>query len=293
MTQNDPRADVARRPIVLHVTGMDEVTVRANQPYREGDDGVFDRYRGGGAEGDALKPAVIFVMGVPDAGMRRFVGCSAKEMESYVTWARYLAASGFVAITYTNADPVQDTERVLQVVRERAAELGIDRGRLAIWSCSGNAANALGLLANHADLAAAVLAYGYTMDVDGSTAVAEAQAKFRFVSPMAGRSPADLPAHVPMCLVRAGQDALPRLNESLDRFSAHLLAANRPITLINAPDLPHAFDSVTDSSRSRAVIRQMQAFLQSHTQARENEERRTKDEEQNEKRKTTTSNAER
>jgi hypothetical protein len=278
MTQNDPRADVARRPLVLHVAGMDEASVRANQPYREGDDGMFDLYRGGAAPGEALQPAVIVVMGVPDAGMRRFVGCSAKEMESYVTWARYLAASGFVAITYTNADPVQDAERVLQYVRDHAAALGVDRDRLAIWSCSGNVPTALGLLMNHADLAAAVLAYGYTIDVDGSTAVAEAKAQFRFADPVAGRSPADLPPHVPLCLVRAGQDALPRLNESLDRFSAHLLKANRPLTLINAPELPHAFDSASDTGSSRAVIRQMQAFLQSHTRARENGERRTKDE---------------
>ena len=263
MDKTDPRADVARRPLVLHIPGMDEVTVRSNQPYRDGSDGVFDLYAAPGAAPGDLQPAVIFVMGFPDAGMRRFVGCSAKDMASYVTWAQFVAASGLVAITYTNADPAADAVLVLQHVHDRAAELGIDRERLAIWSCSGNVPNALGLLMTRRDLAAAVLAYGYTLDVDGSTAVAEARAMFRFADPAAGRSPGDLP-RVPLCVVRAGQDTTPRLNESLDRFIAHALRDNRPLTVINEPDLPHAFDSASDTDASRAAIRQIAAFLQSH-----------------------------
>ncbi len=93
MAQNDPRADVARRPLVLHVAGMDEVLVRSNQPYRDGDDGAYDLYTAADAPPGEARPAVIVVMGYPDAGMRRFVGCSAKDMESYVGWARALGAS--------------------------------------------------------------------------------------------------------------------------------------------------------------------------------------------------------
>jgi acetyl esterase/lipase len=202
-------------------------------------------------------------MGYPDAGMRRFVGCSAKNMESYVTWARYLASAGLVAITYTNTDPVADADRVLRHVRDHAAALGVDPGRIAVWSCSGNVPTALRLLMNGADLACAVLLYGYTMDLDGSTAVAEARAQFHFADPMVGRSFDDLP-RLPLCMVRAGQDAMPRLNESLDRFIAQVLKANRPFTLINADDQPHAFDSQSDTDAARAAIEQILAFLASH-----------------------------
>ena len=264
MAPNDPRVDVARRPLVLHIPGMDEVIVQAEWPYRDGADGVFDLYSPAGPPGGERRPAVVFVMGFTDAGMRRFVGCSAKDMESYVTWARALAASGLIAITYTNADPVADAELLQQYVRDHADELGIDRERIAIWSCSANVPNALGLLMTRRDLAAAVLAYGYTLDLDGATAVQEAQARFGFACPTARRSIDDLPPRLPLCIVRAGLDTTSRLNESLDRFIAHVLKANRPVTLINADDQPHAFDSQSDTDASRTAIKQVIAFLRAY-----------------------------
>ena len=264
MSTNDPRADIARRPLVLRLPGMTEVVVERNVPYRDGEDGLFDVYRAPDASAAAVRPAVIFVVGNPDAGARRFVGCALSEMESYVTWARLLAVSGFVAVTYTNADPPKDVRRVIDHVRANAASLGVDPERIGIWSCSGNAPNALGVLMDHRDtVRCALLYYPYMLDIDGSTAVAEAAAMYRFTNTAAGRSFDELPP-LPLCLVRAGHDAMHRLNEALDRFVAQAVKADRPLTLINAAGAPHAFDIMTDADASRAVIRQSVAFLRVH-----------------------------
>jgi hypothetical protein len=52
------------------------------------------------------------------------------------------------------------------------------------------------------------------------------------------------------------------LNETLDRFVAAALTGNLPMTLVNHPSGPHAFDLFHDSDESREIVRQTLAFLQ-------------------------------
>ena len=48
-------------------------------------------------------------------------------------------------------------------------------------------------------------------------------------------------------IARAGEDQMPRLNESIDRFVAEGLKRGLPLTLVNHPHAPHAFDLMDDS----------------------------------------------
>jgi acetyl esterase/lipase len=107
----------------------------------------------------------------------------------------------------------------------------------------------------------AALCYPFLLDLDGATAVADAAKAFGFVNPGAGQSVDDLPKDVPLFIARAGKDQTPRLNETLDRFVAAALAANLPITVVNHPTAPHAFDLYDDSEASREIVRQVLAFL--------------------------------
>lgn len=102
------------------------------------------------------------------------------------------------------------------------------------------------------------------LDLEGSTAVAEAATQFRFLNPCAGKSVDDLASTAPLLVVRAGQDAMPELNESIDQFLTGALVRNLPVTLVNHPSAPHAFDVLEDSESSRRVIRQILAFLRIH-----------------------------
>ena len=181
-------------------------------------------------------------------------------------WAQLAAASGMAAITYTNREPAADIHALLQYVRRNAAHLGVDERRIGIWACSGNVPLALSvLMQDPADfLKCAVLCYGFMLDLDGSTCVADAARQYGFANPCAGKTVDDLPRDIPLFIVRAGQDHFPHLNDSIDRFLVKALTQNMPIKLANHANGPHAFDVLDDSDTSREIIREILAFMRFH-----------------------------
>lgn len=110
----------------------------------------------------------------------------------------------------------------------------------------------------------AVLCYGFMLDLEESTSVAEASKLFGFVNPSTGKSADDLPDNVPLFIARAGQDELPGLNGTIDRFMGDALARDLPVTFVNHPGAPHAFDLMHDSETTREIIRQILAFMRFH-----------------------------
>ncbi len=167
-----------------------------------------------------------------------------------------------IAITYTNREPIADAHTLLRSLHDNAPALGIDETRIALWASSGNVPLALSLLTSAVKCAA--LCYGYTLDLDGFTEVADAARTFKFANPCAGKSIADLPTDVPLFLARAGQDQTAGLNASLDRFLGQAVTRNLPITFVNHPTAPHAFDLFDDSPTTREVVRRVLAFLRFH-----------------------------
>jgi len=71
---------------------------------------------------------------------------------------------------------------------------------------------------------------------------------------------------IPMFVSRAGQDEIPMLNDSIDRFVAAAIAANAPIAVMNHPFGEHGFDNQNDDERSREIIRGAIAFMHTHLQ---------------------------
>jgi acetyl esterase/lipase len=262
MTQQD---HISRKRVVYTIDGMDAVTIRRDVEYGTSDAGplTMDLYYPPGMDRAARLPAVVFVTGFADRGTQMMVGCKFKEMGAYLSWAELVAASGMIGITYANEQPDRDALAVLTYVREHAQELQIDATRIGIWSGSGNVPNALAL-SMRARVACAALFYAYTLDLDGATDVAGAQAQFRFVNASAGRTIADLPREIPLFIARAGQDQMPGLNAALDRFIAQAISANLPLTVVNHPSGPHAFELFDDSATSREIVRQGLAFLRFH-----------------------------
>jgi hypothetical protein len=256
--------EIATKAVVYQVDTYG-VTVRHDVPYAATHDEQLTLdlyYPPEHAAGETGRPAVLFVTGFPDQGMQRVVGCIAKQMASYVSWARLVAACGIVGITYENRMPDADVMEVLRHLQRNASSLGIDTCRIGVWACSGHVPTALSVLMD-APLtpACAVLCYGYMLDLDGAHDVADAASAIRFVNPSGGRTVDALPPDVPLLVARAGRDQTPGLNATIDAFISHALARNRPVTLINHHTAPHAFDIVEDSEVSRDVIRQIVAFL--------------------------------
>ena len=222
---------------------------------------VTVRYSPPQASGGAPVPAVVLVLGYPDAGVPLSLGCHFKEFGMSASWARLLAASGMAAVVYTTRTPATDVHGVLQHLRQNAAALGVDARRIGLLAASANVAVALSALMQDADLTCAALLYGFTLDLDGSTTEADMSRTYGFANACAGRSMDDLPGDIPLLVVRAGQDQFAGLNTSLDTFVTRALARNLPLSVINYPSGAHAFDLDEDTDASRNIVRQTLAFL--------------------------------
>lgn len=269
MSEPSTRTQFTTTRIAYPTPGHEQLTVVRDVPYGESPAGPlsFDVYLPAVGETRQPSPVVLFVNGYSDVGMRTMLGCAAKDMASWVSWAQLLALSGIAVVTGTVARPVEDAAALLDTVRRRGASLGLDVHRLGLWACSGHVPNALALLmadAHHTHaprIRCAVLLYGYTLDLGGSTAVADAASTFRFANPSAGSGVDDLPADVGLFVARAGLDQTPGLNAALDAFVTGALARDLPLTLVNHPQGPHAFDILRDQDDTRRVIAQALAFL--------------------------------
>jgi hypothetical protein len=271
MSQEAEPTDAARKTVVYQIPGMDAVAVRRDVEYQGADGGALtlDVYYPPDATLGARLPAVVIVAGFPDPGFQRMMGCKFKDMGSSVSWGRLAAASGIVAVTYTNLEPERDLHALLEHLRQNAASLGIAEHRIAVWASSGNVPLALSILMREPRSAfkCAVFCYGFSLDLDGSTLVAEAARQWGFANPGAGRSVADLPVDLPLFVARAGRDEIPHLNEALDLFLAAAVSCNLPISFVNHPTAPHAFDLMDDSATSREIIASILAFMRFHLTA--------------------------
>jgi hypothetical protein len=207
-------------------------------------------------------PTVVIVNGYADAGMQTMIGKNLKELGWHTSWAKLLAASGFVAITYTNCDPEKDVHRLFDYLLANSGLLTIDLKKVGILSSSGNVPNALSLLTTNLPIRCAALCYGYMLDINGSTAIKNAQDLYHFVAPLAGKE--EFPDKVPLLVVRAGQEDNPGLNESIDNFVSEALRRNAPLELINFSNSKHAFDILDKSKESVAIVRRILGFLQLH-----------------------------
>ena len=206
--------------------------------------------------GVARPPVVVIVNGYPDPGMAALFGRPLAAWRSYQDWARLLAAAGVAAVLYENRTPA-DLEALLAHLRTTGAALGVDGERLGLFAASGHAALAVATVAR-APVFAAALLYGYTLDLDGDTAVADAARQFHFAAPPVAL--ASLPS-TPILLVRAGADALPGLLPSLDRFAAAAVARGLPVEVHEVLEAPHGFDVTDDRPATRDAIAAVVRFL--------------------------------
>ncbi|WAS95207.1 alpha/beta hydrolase [Nannocystis punicea] len=247
--------DITNQPLVYSLPGAADVVVESHHYETDAGPLGFDLYRP--PRRDVPAPAVVFVSGLPDPGVVGLFGKPLKDWASYVGWARMVAAAGLVGVTYLNREP-GDVVALVRHLRAHAGELGLDPARLAVWACSGNVPTALGLLARER-FAGAALLYGYMLDLDGATDVAEAARQYYFAVPPVGLH--ELPRDVPLLLVRAGRDATPGLDATLRRFVAAGRGRGLSVTVLEHLEGPHAFDLVDDSAATREAIEGVLSFL--------------------------------
>ena len=101
------------------------------------------------------------------------------------------------------------------------------------------------------------------LDDEKTTSVADAASRFGFANPVGTNTIEDLPPDLALFIVRAGQDQMPGLNDTIDRFLHRAMKANLSITFVNHAAAPHAFDVYSDDQTSRDVIAQILQFMRS------------------------------
>ncbi|HSP93573.1 MAG TPA: tetratricopeptide repeat protein [Thermoanaerobaculia bacterium] len=224
--------DVTTYGVVWTVPEAKNVRVVRNVRYAGEGSGalVMDLAYPSGGDASTRWPAVVFVNGV---------GGKLNEWEIYKSWARLVAAHGLVGIT-AESDPGKPAESVRTLfayLEKESAALRIDSSRLAVWACSGNVSAALPRLMDGAPagIRAAVILYG-----TGNAAT--------------------LRKDLPVYWVLAGRDS-PSLIEGQRTLWTRAVREGAPWTMINAPDLPHAFDAIEDTSHSRQIVRDIVEFL--------------------------------
>jgi hypothetical protein len=262
------RHELARQKLIYRIPAMDNVRVRRDVTYASAKSGnlTMDLYYP--PQVQAAYPVIVTVAGYPDVGVPLIFGCHFKEMAIVASWCQAFAAAGVVAVAYTTENPANDVQVLLQYLTANAAELGIDATRIGICASSGNVPNALSLLTKDCQnsVRCAVLNYGFMLDLDGSTSVANASATYRFANPCAGKTMDDLRNDVPIFITRAGKDQFPGLNDCLDGFVMQAVERNIPVTVVNHASAAHAFDMVDDSAMSHHVIEHILSFVRFHVQ---------------------------
>ncbi|HTE39811.1 MAG TPA: alpha/beta hydrolase [Steroidobacteraceae bacterium] len=263
--------DHARKPIVYRVPDMDRVTVHSNLRYCDSPETriLMDVYIPPDVPTNSTCPAVLFVHGgVPGA-------LPVKEMGSFRSWGRLIAAQGVVAVTFTHrlqwplsqlTEATFDVRSAIDYVRDNAPKFGIDANRLCIIAMSAGGPLLTLSIRDRLEYVRCQVALWPLLDLDGIGFGQAGVDQTRIDHPeqFALRTYLRDSAFKPLFIARAGKDATPGLNVRLDRFVGEALAANAPVTLVNHPAGVHGFDVENDDERSREIIRNVMAFVQTH-----------------------------
>jgi acetyl esterase/lipase len=256
----------AMRPIVLSAPGMDRVTVRSNLEYTSTKDPLvrLDVYTPPDLRADERLPVVVLIHGAVPMSL------PVKDMGAYRSWGRLIASQRMIAVTFTHRlrwPPAQveeaaaDVRAAIDFARTNAAKFNADPERICIAAFSAGGPLTTVALQDERRYVRCQLAMYPLLDASGS-GIADA-------SRFALSTYLDRPSFVPLFIARAGRDAIPTLNERLDRFVAAALVANAPITLLNHPTGVHGFDVENDDERSREIIRAALEFMKTHLNVRD------------------------
>ena len=255
------RLAAAKRRVAYRVPGLDVVPARRGLAYRatSGAELLMDVYLP--SPSGRIPPLVVLPMAYPDPAAR------VRDYGPLTSWAQLLAASGMAAVVFGTVAPAEDVHAVIRHVRAESDAIGVDGDRLAVLATSANVTVGLSALMRDARLACAAFLYGYTMDLGGSTAIADVSAPFGFVNACAGRTVGDLPADTPMLFVRAGRDEFPGLNAALDEVIRQAIGRNLPVWFVNHAAASHGFELDECSPMDRAVVEHVLSFLRVHLRA--------------------------
>jgi hypothetical protein len=269
-TQTDTSAGENTKPtLVYKVPGMDDVIIKKDiQYFAEGETGLaVDMYYPPGFKFGSNLPAVLVVFGFSNDTQIKFIGSRFKDTGWYRSWGKLIAASGMAALLYETDSPEKDLNILLQFIQDRADEFCIDRNRLGMYSCSGNAplafVNCMDKTKTYFRCAAFYYGYLLMTDLENIREIESISERFGFSAPKLDAG-SKLRDDLPLFIVRVGQENNPHLNSSIDHFISKAVSQNLHIDLINYREGQHGFDAYADNDLSREIIKKTIDFWKFH-----------------------------
>ena len=266
--------EIVNTPLVLKKPGTAQVKVTANLRYHPGASDpnlLMDVYSPPDARPGERRPVLLFIHGGAGSESRP------KDWGIYQGWGRLAAASGLVGVTITHRlgfpqpyldDSAADVAAALDYVRANAEKLGADGDRICLAAYSaGGPLLTLGLQESRPYVRCLVAMYAF-LDIQQSDLHREHETldrvrRFAMIEhlgePRARR--------LPLFIARAGRDAIPTMNDSIDRFIARAIRENAQVTVMNHPEGVHGFDNQNDDDRSREIMQALLDFAGRHLKA--------------------------
>lgn len=266
---------MASMPVVYRLPGMDDVPVKSDLRYTDADEPhlLMDVYAPPRLAEGERRPAVFLIHGsVPP-------GSPAKNMGTFRSWGRLVAASGMVGVAFTHRlgypeprlhEAAADVGSALDYVRSNADALNIDDDRICLVAFSGGGPLLSAAMRERPAYVRCMVALYAFMDIRQSELhkaheSAETLTSFSPITHLAGGDG----RLAPIFVARAGLDEVATLNDSIDRFVGEAILRNTPVTVANHPRGVHGFDTQTDDDRSREIVRGVLSFLKTHLGAAE------------------------
>ena len=276
------QTDTSANVLGYELPGMRNAIVRRDLTYRTVVDAgtsrglTMDVYRPPGSPTER-RPALIFVHG---GLVARQPSPLPPTWPTYRSWGRLAAAAGLVGVVFNHrmttdeniAEAAGDVTAAVEYARANAATLGIDTDRLcvAVYSAGGPLASEF-MRERTPGIRCLVLFYPY-LDLEHmrsqspfrpAHAAAHVDSLVRRYSPahLLTVAPASLP---PIFLAMAGADAIPRLNDSVERFMQAAVAHRVEIDFALHRTGAHGFDQRNHDARTREILERALAFVTRH-----------------------------
>jgi acetyl esterase/lipase len=269
--------EIVNAPLVLKKPGTEQVQVTTDLRYSTANDPnlLMDVYvapgRKTGQNAGQLRPIVLFVHGGAGSESRP------KDWGIYKGWGRLAAVSGFVGVTFTHRlgfpnpyleNSAADVGAAIDFIRKNAARFGADPDRICLAAYSaGGPLLTLGYDEKRPYVRCLVAVYAF-LDVQQSNLHREHEPlervkQFSVIEHLGGKRAREIPTFI----ARAGLDAIPTMNDSIDRFIARAIRENANVTVMNHPAGVHGFDNQNDDDRSREIMEALLTFMRRHLQA--------------------------
>jgi acetyl esterase/lipase len=268
--------EIVNAPLVLEKPGTARVKVTTDLRYHPAVNDanlLMDVYSPLDVKPGERRPVLMFVHGGAGSESRP------KDWGIYKGWGRLAGASGLVGVTFTHrlnfpkpllAESGGDVAAAIDYVRANAAKLGADPDRICLAAYSaGGPLLTLAYEEKRPYIRCVVAVYAF-LDIQQSSLhrdnePAERVKQYSMIEHLGEKRAKELP----MLIARAGLDAIPTMNDSIDRFIARAIRENANVTVMNHPAGVHGFDNQNDDDRSREIMEFLLTFARRHLQVKD------------------------